>query len=226
MNFLEPGNPVRIKICGITSSADAELAVAAGADALGFNFYPGSKRCILFEESRGWISSLSGRAFRVAVVVNAGIDELHTLRDSGCFEAVQFHGDETPEFCAGAGFPAWIRAVRVKSKDSLREALRYDTSYLLLDAWSVAAYGGTGRRLDWELMREFVAAQPAKHVILAGGLGPENIGEAIRIVEPHAVDAASGVESSPGRKARDRVLDFVRAVRAARGPLEKEASKA
>ena len=157
MNFLESGNPMRIKICGVTSSADAEMAVAAGADALGFNFYRGSKRCILFEESRAWINSLSGRAFRVAVVVNAGMDELHTLRDSGCFEAVQFHGDETPEFCARAGFSAWIRAVRVKCKASLREALRYDTSYLLLDAWSEAAYGGTGRRLDWDLMREFVA---------------------------------------------------------------------
>jgi phosphoribosylanthranilate isomerase len=215
MNFLESGNPMRIKICGITSSADAEMAVAAGADALGFNFYRGSKRCILFEESRAWINSLSGRAFRVAVVVNAGMDELHTLRDSGCFEAVQFHGDETPEFCVRAGFSAWIRAVRVKGKASLREALRYDTSYLLLDAWSEAAYGGTGRRLDWDLMSEFVAAQPAKQVILAGGLGPENVREAIRIVQPHAIDAASGLESSPGRKASDRVLDFIRAARAA-----------
>ena len=195
---------MRIKICGVTSSADAEMAVAAGDEALGFNFYRGSKRCILFEESRAWINSLSGRAFRVAVVVNAGMDELHTLRDSGCFEAVQFHGDETPEFCARAGFSAWIRAVRVKCKASLREALRYDTSY-----------GGTGRRLDWDLMREFVAAQPAKQVILAGGLGPENVREAIRIVQPHAIDAASGLESSPGRKASDRVLDFIRAARAA-----------
>ena len=215
MNFLESGNPMRIKICGITSPVDAEMAVAAGADALGFNFYRGSKRCILFEESREWIDSLSGRAFRVAVVVNAGMDELHTLRDSGCFEAVQFHGDETPEFCARAGFSAWIRAVRVKCKESLREALRYDTSYLLLDAWSEAAYGGTGRRLDWDLMSEFVAAQPAKQVVLAGGLGPENVREAIRIVQPHAVDVASGVESSPGRKANDRVVDFIRAARAA-----------
>jgi phosphoribosylanthranilate isomerase len=215
MNFLEPGNPTRIKICGITSPADAEMAVAAGADALGFNFYRGSKRRILFKESRQWINSLSGRAFRVAVVVNAALDELETLRESGCFEAVQFHGDETPEFCARAGFSVWIRAVRVKCKQSLREALRYDTSYLLLDAWSEAAYGGTGRRLDWGLMREFVAAQPAKQVVLAGGLGPENVREAIRIVQPHAVDAASGVESSPGRKAGDRVSDFIRAVRAA-----------
>lgn len=213
MNFLEPGNPVRIKICGITSPADAEMAAAAGADALGFNFYRGSKRCISFEESQAWIASLAGRAFRVAVVVNAGTNELRNLRDSGCFEALQFHGDETPEFCADAGFPAWIRAVRVRSEESLREALRYDTPYLLLDAWSETAYGGTGCRLDWHLVREFVVAHPDRQVILAGGLAPENIREAIRISHPHAVDAAGGVETSPGRKDRDRVVNFVRAVR-------------
>ncbi len=205
---------MRIKVCGITSPADAEISVDAGADALGFNFYRGSRRYISFAESRAWIESLAGRAFRVAVVVNAAIEEVHTLRDSGCFEAVQFHGDETPEFCARAGFPAWIRAVRVRDRESLENALLYDTPYLLLDAWSETAYGGTGRRIDWELALEFVVAQPARQVILAGGLGPENVREAIRIVHPHAVDSASGIESSPGRKARDRVVDFVRAARA------------
>jgi phosphoribosylanthranilate isomerase len=213
VNFLDPGNSVRIKICGITSPMDAEMAVAEGADALGFNFFSGSKRRIVFEENRQWIDSLSGRVFRVAVVVNAGMDELRALGESGCFEAVQFHGDETPEFCAKAGFPAWIRAVRVKSEESLQEALHYDTRHLLLDAWSESAYGGTGLRLDWEAMREFVVAQRARQVILAGGLGPENVSEAIRLVRPHAVDAASGVESGPGRKARNRVADFIRAAR-------------
>ena len=124
MNFLGPGDPVRVKICGITSAADAEMAIAAGADALGFNFYSGSKRRILFEESRDWISALEGRAFRVAVVVNSGMSELEALRDSRCFEAVQFHGDETPELCAHAGFPVWIRAVRVRERQSLQQARR------------------------------------------------------------------------------------------------------
>jgi phosphoribosylanthranilate isomerase len=215
MNFLGAGNPVRIKICGITSPADAEMAVAAGADALGFNFYRGSKRWLLFEESRAWISSLEGRAFRVAVVVNSEMQELEALRESGCFEAVQFHGEETPEFCASAGFPAWIRAVRVKDQQSLQDALRYDTGYLLLDAWSETSHGGTGCQLDWALAREFVVAQPARQVILAGGLGPENVREAIQVVRPYAVDAASGVESSPGRKVRDRIADFIERARGA-----------
>jgi phosphoribosylanthranilate isomerase len=215
MNFLGPGNPVRIKICGITSPTDAEMAVAAGADALGFNFYSGSKRRILLEESRAWISSLEGQAFRVAVVVNPGMNELEALHDSGCFEAVQFHGDETPQLCASAGFPFWIRAVRVKDRQSLEDALRYDTRYLLLDSWSEASYGGTGSRLDWELVRGFVAAQSGRQVILAGGLGPENVREAIQVARPHAVDAASGVESSPGRKSRILVADFIKRARAA-----------
>ena len=103
----------------------------------------------------------------------------------------------------------------MKSEESLQEALRYDTPHLLLDAWSESAYGGTGLRLDWEAMREFVVAQPARQVILAGGLGPENVSEAIRRVRPHAVDAASGVENGPGRKARDRVAEFISAARAA-----------
>jgi phosphoribosylanthranilate isomerase len=215
MNFLDSENSVQIKICGITSPIDAEMAIAAGADALGFNFYRASKRGISFKDSQPWISSLAGRAFRVAVVVNAAIEELSAMRESGCFEAVQFHGDETPEYCARAGFPLWIRAVRVKGKESLQAALRYETSYLLLDAWSETAYGGTGVRLDWELISEFVGAQPARHVILAGGLGPENVQEAIRVVHPYAVDAASGVESSPGRKSKTRVSEFVRAARSA-----------
>jgi phosphoribosylanthranilate isomerase len=215
MNFLEPGRPVQVKICGITTEEDALMAIDAGADALGFNFFSGSKRYISFGENQAWIASLAGRAFRVAVVVNAAKDELDALRDSGCFEAVQFHGDETPELCADAGFPVWIRAVRVENEESLASALRYDTPHLLLDKWSAVAYGGTGRSVDWESAAEFVAAHPARRVILAGGLNPENVGQAIRTVRPHAVDTASGVESSPGRKDRLRVTNFIQAARAA-----------
>ncbi len=212
MNFLESGPPVRIKICGITAHDDASMAIEAGADALGFNFFRGSRRFISFEQNRSWIASLAGQVFRVAVVVNAALEELTALRESGCFEAVQFHGNETPELCANIGFPVWIRAVRVKGEHSFAQALQFNTSYLLLDAWSDAAYGGTGRNIEWGSAAKFVAAQPSKRLILAGGLDPGNVREAIRVVRPHAVDTASGVESSPGRKDIRRVRDFVRAV--------------
>jgi phosphoribosylanthranilate isomerase len=220
MNFLEPGPPVRIKICGITAQEDASMAIAAGADALGFNFFRGSRRFIPFEENRSWIASLVGQAFRVAVVVNATLDELTALRESGCFEAVQFHGGETPELCATIGFPVWIRAVRVQGEDSLAQALRFDTPNLLLDAWSDSSYGGTGRNVDWTSAARFVTAQPSRRLILAGGLNPGNVGDAIRAVRPHAVDVASGVESSPGHKDIRRMRDFVRAVRESLSEIE------
>ena len=149
------------------------------------------------------------RAFRVAVVVNATRQELSAMRQSGCFEAVQFHGDELQKIVrvpdSQCGFERFELRVRVAPA-----ALGYETPYLLLDAWSNAAYGGTGLRLDWELVSGFVSAQPAKHVILAGGLRPENIREAIRIVHPYAVDVASGVESNPGQKSRQRVAEFLK----------------
>ncbi len=145
MKFLEPGLPVRIKICGITAQDDAAMAIDAGADALGFNFFRGSRRFIPLEENRSWIASLAGETFRVAVVVNATVEELTALRESRCFEAVQFHGTETPELCATIGFPVWIRAVRVHGEQSLAQALQFNTPNLLLDAWSDDSYGGTGR---------------------------------------------------------------------------------
>ena len=188
------------------------MAIDAGADALGFNFFRGSRRFISLEENRSWIASLVGQAFRVAVVVNATMEELTALRESGCFEAVQFHGTETPELCATIGFPIWIRAVRVQGEHSLAQALQFNTPNLLLDAWSDAAYGGTGRNVDWNSAARFAAAQPSRRVILAGGLNPGNVGNAIRAVRPHAVDVASGVETSPGRKNIRRIRDFVRAV--------------
>jgi phosphoribosylanthranilate isomerase len=213
MNFLEPGPPVRLKICGITAQEDASMAIDAGADALGFNFFRGSRRFIPFEENRSWIASLLGHAFRVAVVVNATVEELTALRESGCFEAVQFHGTETPELCATIGFPVWIRAVRMQGEHSLAQALQFNTPLLLLDAWSDVSYGGTGRNVDWGSAARFVATQPSRRLILAGGLHPGNVRAAIRAVRPHAVDVASGVESSPGRKDIRRMKDFVRGVR-------------
>ncbi len=214
MSFFSPG-PVRVKICGITNAADADMAVDAGADALGFNFYPGSKRYLDFAENRDWIAALAGQVTRVAVVVNASPGELAVLRDSSCFEAVQFHGDEAPADCVGSGFPLWIRAVRVKDAGSAAAVETYPTPFVLLDAYSESEYGGTGRRLNWDLARELVLTHPDRHIILAGGLTPSTICDAVRIARPHAVDVAGGVEADPRRKDEYAVREFVRLARSA-----------
>ena len=216
MSFFDPERPDRVKICGVTNAADAAAAMAAGAAALGLNFFPGSRRHLGLAENREWIARLAGQVTRIAVVVNPPADLLASLRRAGCFEAIQFHGDEDPSFCAAAGFSTWIRAVRVRDAASLATALDYETPYLLLDGWSEGSYGGTGRRPDWELAGAFVAANPGRKVILAGGLTPENAASAVAAVRPFAVDVAGGVEGAdPRRKDALRIRQFIEAVRAA-----------
>ncbi len=215
MSLFQPGPPLRVKICGLTNAADAVTAIASGADALGFNFYSESKRFLDFETARPWITALAGRTQRIAVVVNPSPAQLATLRDSGCFDAIQFHGDETPAFCAAAGFPLWMRAASVKDAASLDASLAYDTPHLLLDAWSADAYGGTGERLDWDIAREFILANPDRKFILAGGLTPNNVREAVRIARPHGADVAGGVELEPRRKNEYLMREFIHVARAA-----------
>lgn len=213
MKLFGPG-PGRVKICGITNEADARLCIEAGASALGFNFYPGSSRHI----STGalhWIRTLEGLVDRVAVVVNAPADLLETLIQSGCFEVIQFHGDETPEACENSGAPIWMKAVRAKDRVALENSNQFQTSHILLDAWSPAAYGGTGQTADWKMLADFVAENATRNFILAGGLTPQNVAEAIRAVRPTAVDVAGGVESSPGQKDPAKVRDFLQAAREA-----------
>jgi len=212
MNFTEPGQ-VRVKICGLTNEADARMSIDAGADALGFNFFQGSSRCVDPDTAIPWIRKLGAAAARVAVVVNPDEGLLVKLRDAGCFELIQFHGDESPEFCARAGFARWIKAIRVKDDAALYASLKYPTTHLLLDAWSGAAYGGTGKRLDWDLVRDFLLEHKDRQFILAGGLNVQNVRQAIRISRPHAVDVASGVELVPGKKEEYLVREFIHAVR-------------
>jgi phosphoribosylanthranilate isomerase len=202
---------VGVKICGITDEADAAMCIEAGVGALGFNFYPGSKRFIEPEKSFDWIRSLEKAVDRVAVLVNADADLLSRVRDSGCFEFIQFHGDELPADCLNCGANDWIRAVRVKDSSALDAALAFSTPYLLLDAWSAAAYGGTGHVADWNLLSDFVRRNSARKFLLAGGLTPENVTEAIRAVRPAVVDVAGGVESEPRRKDAVLVKAFIKA---------------
>ena len=206
-------NKIRIKICGITNLEDAETAIEAGADALGFNGFPGSKRFLDLRAASDWMAGLPPFVTRVAVLVNPSLTEAEATLALPGIDRLQFHGDETPEFCAPFAGRGLIKAVAARSRESLALAPHYGTSTVLLDAFVPGAYGGTGRLIDLELAAEFVREHPELRVILSGGLNPENVAEAIRVVHPCAVDVASGVESHPRKKEKSRMQDFIAAVR-------------
>jgi len=209
-------SPAAPKICGITTPEDALGCIEAGAAALGFNFYPPSPRSIPVGDDLAWIKKLKADypdIALVAVVVNPDEALLGRLRSAGCFDAIQFHGDESPETCvAGAKwFSRWIKALRIRSEADLESALAFKTPYLLLDAAIPGTYGGSGHSIDWDLAAGFVSAHPEKRVILAGGLRPDNVASAVAMVHPHAVDVASGVESAPGAKDPAKVRELITA---------------
>ena len=199
---------VKVKICGITRLEDALLAARLGADALGFNFWPGSRRFVDPGAARAIVDRLPPFVTAVGVFVNQPPTEvLATAAQSGV-TAVQLHGDEPPEDCNGYPIPA-IKALRVSGPESLGAMDRYRVQAFLLDAPS-AGFGGSGAVFDWALAREVAARRT---VVLAGGLTPENVTEAVRTVRPWAVDVASGVESSPGVKDPDKLARFLASAR-------------
>lgn len=204
-----------VKICGVTTAQMAEVAAQAGADAIGVNLFEKSRRFVPLAQCAPWLRELAGRVLRVAVVVNPSAEMLASVREAGVFDTVQFHGEETPEFCAACGFPMWIRAWQAQSPEHLQHTLHYQTLYLLLDAWSPRERGGTGHLADWSMVAAFTAAHPHHRVILAGGLTPENVAAAVHSVRPFGVDVASGVESAPGLKDPGKVRAFVDAARGA-----------
>ena len=202
----------RVKICGITSLADARAAVAAGADALGFNFYEQSPRQLTIPRAAEISRQLEPFILRVGVFVDAP-EELvaRALRECG-LGMLQFHGAEPPDFCTRFGTMS-MKAFRLRDAESLKELPKYATDAWLLDAFSPAAPGGTGETFDWALAVE--ARKLGKPIFLAGGLTPENVAAAVRQVRPFGVDVASGVESSPGKKDPALMQAFVKAVRSA-----------
>ena len=204
----------RVKICGLTNNADALAAIALGAHALGFNLYPGSKRFIELEREAAWIAALPPFVARVAVLVNTPLADALRIAAHPAIDLVQFHGDEDAEYCARfaeAGRP-FIKALRLRDEADIAGAARYSTPHLLLDAHAGAAYGGSGTLIDLGLAAECVRRHPALHILLAGGLRPENVADAVRAVRPFAVDVASGVEAEPGRKSAERMAAFLAAV--------------
>lgn len=198
--FLAP-SPVSLKICGVTLAADAERLVEMGIDALGANFWPQSKR-YLDPAAAGFLRDLGGRILRVGVFVNAGSDLPRRLVEEGFIDVVQLHGDETPadaEVFRNAGIP-FLKAIGVKGLADLDLARGFGAAGILLDAHAPGVYGGTGRTIDWALARSFAERNPDLPLILAGGITPENIAEAIQAVRPAALDVASGAELRPGVK--------------------------
>lgn len=206
-----------IKICGITNLEDARLSVAAGADALGFNFYRPSPRYIEPQVAREIIEQLYDNVLTVGVFVNEESPALvqQIAREAGV-AALQLHGDESPDYCRELANRYVIKVLAAGNEFKPEDALSYDVEAIMLDAFDSKLRGGTGRTIDWSRARQTRNLVP--RIILAGGLTPENVGEAISTVDPYGVDACSALESTPGKKIPQRVTAFVNAVRAASNP--------
>jgi phosphoribosylanthranilate isomerase len=195
---------VKVKICGITRVDDAREAFAAGAAAIGLNFYPGSPRFVGVATARDSVAALPPSVCAVGVFVNAGRARVAEIAAAVGLRALQFHGEESPADCAGWTLKV-IKAVRVGDPGSVAEAAAYPVDFILLDAYVEGHVGGTGHRFAWDL----AAGCDRSRLILAGGLTPENVAGAVRTVRPLAVDVASGVERAPGIKDAERMRRFI-----------------
>jgi phosphoribosylanthranilate isomerase len=205
----------RVKICGITSLDDGQLATELGAWALGMIFWPDSARLCPIEQAEAIGAQLHRRVGLTGVFVNAPLDELAATADVCRFTQLQLHGDEGPAYCREAARRTGcrvIKAARVRHAAQVQALRAFRTDFHLLDAHSPKAPGGTGESFDWELARLHPGTPP---LILSGGLTPDNVGQAIAAAGPFAVDSASGTEAEPGRKDPAKLTAFFRAVEAA-----------
>jgi phosphoribosylanthranilate isomerase len=202
----------RVKICGITRKEDALAAVESGADALGFVFYEPSPRHITVPRAAEIAQALPPFVSTVALFVNADPDMIAEVVDEVGVDLLQFHGQECPDYCARHRRP-WIRAVRVKPETDLLAAQNEFAHGrgLLLDAYRPGVPGGTGETFDWD----WIPPQLAPGIVLAGGLTPDNVGDAVRRVRPYAVDVSGGVEAGKGIKDPSRIRAFIEEVRSA-----------
>lgn len=201
---------VRVKICGITRIEDALAAAAAGADAIGLVFYAKSPRAVDIEQAREILAALPPFVTSVGLFVDAERSELERILASVPLDLLQFHGDESVQQCEAFGRP-YIKALRVKAGDDIAaQVARYPSAQgILLDAYVEGVPGGTGEAFDWSLIPQALS----KPLILAGGLRPDNVAEAVSRVRPYAVDVSGGVEASKGVKDVEKVGAFIRAAR-------------
>jgi phosphoribosylanthranilate isomerase len=201
----------RVKICGITNLADAQAAVQAGADALGFIFCEKSPRYVTVAQAAEISKQLPPLIMRVGVFVNAPEALIMRAIAEVGLTTLQFHGDESPEECLRFGLMN-MKAFRMKDAGTLEQIAQYHTDAYLLDAYSPDIRGGTGHTFNWDLALE--AQKFGKPIFISGGLTPENVAEAIRKVHPFGVDVSSGVESSSGKKDHAKVKAFITAAKA------------
>jgi len=204
---------VKIKICGITNIEDAKVAVAAGADALGFVLYRKSPRFVEAAVVRRIVAELPPFVLPVGVFVNEELSLVRALMDECGLALAQLHGDETAFYCQDLGRPV-MKALRLKDRGTFLTLAEFkgraNVRGVLIDAFSDQAYGGTGQTVDWTLAQEAAQSTP---IVLAGGLTPANVAEAITRVRPYGVDVSSGVELSPGKKDHDKVKAFIHSAR-------------
>jgi phosphoribosylanthranilate isomerase len=209
----------KVKICGITNLEDARHAVECGVDMLGFNFYRGSKRFVEPAVAAEIVSGLDGAdVAKVGVFVNAEITEIAEVAKEVRLDGVQLHGDEDFGFVSQTRKQLGtktIKCLRVNSGSAIPDPTDYACDAVLLDSYSPRGYGGTGEKFSWDVAKEIRIFVPNMELYLAGGLTAENVAEAIRTVRPYAVDVASGVEFSPGKKDPAKVAAFIKAAKEA-----------
>lgn len=196
---------VKVKICGNTTLDDAMAAVEAGADAVGFVFYAKSPRAVEPQAAAAIVARLPPFVTSVGVFVNEDLSVVRRVMEECGLPLAQLHGDESPQYCAELERPA-LKAIRLRDRQDLEGLALYQVSGIVLDAFVEGAPGGTGMTFDWTLACEAKGPVP---IILAGGLTPGNVAEAIRRVRPYGVDVSSGVEASPGKKDHAKVRAFI-----------------
>jgi phosphoribosylanthranilate isomerase len=210
-------NTLRVKICGITCAQDAEAAARAGADALGFVFHPPSSRYVGPEKAADIISALPPFILTVGVFVNLDKEEVERIAARSGIHVIQLHGSEPPQECQGFSRPV-IKAFRVSPQEPFPNLLEYPVAGWLVDSGSPGNWGGTGIPFDWASLNGCLNGSPEmvrRRLVVAGGLTPENVVQAVRILKPYGVDVSSGVESEPGKKSEEKIKEFMHAVRKA-----------
>lgn len=215
---VSPPTRTRVKICGITSPAAALAAARAGADAIGLVFHAPSPRAVSVDQAAEIVAALPPFVSSVGLFVNAEPAAVEKVLARVPLDLLQFHGDEAPAYCESFGKP-WMKAIRVRPDAYIPGLMDefHRARGILLDAWHEDVYGGSGKTFDWDLLRQQDTAagrqgQDALRLILAGGLKPDNVAQAIRTVMPWGVDVSSGVESAPGIKSEPLINAFMREV--------------